>query len=89
MSGAVSPTPRATPRIAAVMRPLRAVGNTTPHVVRHSDAPSASAPSRRPPGTSRRTSSDVRVIVGSIRIDSAIDAPIPEKPWFRPTTQIA
>ena len=38
-TGAVSPTPRATPRITDVVRPDRAVGSTTCHTVRHCGAP--------------------------------------------------
>ena len=81
ISAAVSPTARATPeQHRGDQARLRAVGSTTLHVVRHSVAPSASDASRRPSGTSRSTSSDVRVIVGSIRIESASAAAKPEKP---------
>jgi hypothetical protein len=80
ISGAVSPIARATPRITDVIRPLRAVGRTTPHVVRHSVAPIASDASRRPSGTSRSTSSEVRVMIGSIEIEIASDAAKPENP---------
>jgi len=71
ISGAVSPTARATPRITEVIRPARAVGSTTDQVVRHSVEPRASEASRRPPGTNRRTSSEVRVMDGSISTDIA------------------
>src|SRR5207248_2186386 len=42
ISGAVSPTARATPRMTAVISPARAVGRTTPAIVRHCDTPRAS-----------------------------------------------
>ena len=87
--GAVSPMARATPRITAVMRPDRAVGSTTLHVTRHSCDPRARPASRSPPGTSRSTSSAVRVTVGSIRIDSASAAANPEKPHPSPMTTTA
>jgi hypothetical protein len=70
-SGAVSPTARAMPRTMAVVMPLRAVGSTTDHTVRARDAPSARLASRRPSGTSRSTTSMVRVMVGSITMASA------------------
>src|SRR5262249_23841434 len=41
ISGAVSPTPRATPRMTAVTSPLRAVGRTTRRTVCHSGPPRA------------------------------------------------
>ena len=42
-TGAVSPMPRAIPRISAVARPGRAVGRTTPRTVRHWGAPEREA----------------------------------------------
>ena len=72
--GAVSPIARATPRIAAVTRPARAVGTTTFMTTRHCGAPSASEASRSGSGIVRRISSEVRVTVGSMRTASAIDA---------------
>ena len=70
-SGAVSPAMRATPRIVAVINPLRAAGTTTSATVFHCVAPIASPASRRSPGTKLRTSCAVRVTVGTIRIVSA------------------
>ena len=40
-TGEVSPTPRAVPRMTAVVSPDRAVGSTTCQTVRHCEAPSA------------------------------------------------
>ncbi len=58
----------------------RAVGSTTRQTVRHSGAPIASEASRKPSGTSRKTTSHVRVTVGSIRIERASAAAKPENP---------
>ena len=63
--------------------PARAVGSTTPRTVAHSPSPSASDASRRPPGTSRSTTSAVRVTVGIIKTASAIAAAIPDWCWPR------
>jgi hypothetical protein len=79
-SGAVSPTARAMPSTTAVVTPLRAVGSTTDHTVRAREAPRDRLASRRPSGTSRSTTSTVRVIVGSMIIDSASAAMNPLKP---------
>ena len=70
-SGAVSPITRAVPKIAAVIRPLRTVGNTIIMVVRHWRAPRAKLAERKSSGTSFNTSSDVRATVGSIKIPRA------------------
>ena len=77
-SGAVSPAARATPSNTAVMTPERAVGSTTDHTVRHSDAPRANDASRSPLGTTRSTSSVVRVTRGSRRTNRASAAAKPE-----------
>ena len=76
-TGAVSPTTRPTPRMIAVVSPERAVGSTTLRVVDHSVAPSASDASRSPLGTSRSTTSAVRVTVGSMSTDNASAAARP------------
>src|SRR5580700_8875160 len=73
-TGAVSPMPRATPRISAVPRPERAVGSTTCHTVRHCEEPSAKLASRRPEGTTRKTTSLDRAMIGSMVIDKAMAA---------------
>ena len=78
ISGAVSPTARATPRITAVISPLRAVGSTIDQAVRHSGAPEREGRLAQAAGTSRSTTSAVRVTVGSIRIESASAAAKPE-----------
>ena len=80
-TGLVSPTPRATPRIRAVARPGRAVGSTTCHTVRQRLAPSARLASRSPPGTTRRTTSAARAMIGSIITAMARDAARPERGW--------
>ena len=71
---------RATPSTTAVRMPVRAVGSTTDHTVRHCGAPRAMDASRRPPGTTFRTSSVVRVMDGTSRMARAIDPANPEKP---------
>ena len=78
-TGLVSPTPRAMPRITAVARPGRAVGSTTCQTVRHRLAPSARLASRRPPGTTRRTTSAARAMIGSIITEIASAAARPER----------
>ena len=52
--------------MTAVVIPVRAVGNTTDHVVRARDEPIARLASRNPSGTRRNTTSTVRVIVGTM-----------------------
>ena len=85
--GAVSPIARAVPRIAAEIRPLRALGSTTRNTVFHCGAPSASDASRRLSGTMRNISSDARVTVGMKSTISAIDPAKPENPSPSSTTQ--
>ena len=65
-TGEVSPIPRAVPRITAVTSPDRAVGSTTCHTVRTWQAPSAYDASLRLPGTRRSTTSEARMMIGSI-----------------------
>ena len=77
-TGLVSPTPRATPRITAVARPGLAVGRITWRTTRHRLDPRASPASRRPPGTTRSTTSAARAMIGSIITPIAIDAASPE-----------
>ena len=78
-TGLVSPTPRATPRMQAVARPGRAVGSTTFHTVFQRLAPSARLASRRPPGTTRSTTSAARAMIGSIITAIARLAASPER----------
>ena len=77
-TGEVSPTPRAVPRMIAVMRPERAVGSVTCHTVRIWLAPSAYDASLRLPGTSRITTSEARMMIGSIITLIARDAASPD-----------
>lgn len=86
-TGDVSPTPRAVPRITAVVSPDRAVGSTTCHTVRQRGAPSAYDASRRVPGTSRITTSDARMMIGSIITEIASAAAKPD--LSRPTARMA
>src|ERR1700761_6070435 len=65
-TGAVSPTALAIPRMTACARPGPAVGMTTRNIVRHCEAPRARLASRRPPGTTRRATSEARAMIGSI-----------------------
>src|SRR6185312_17052218 len=65
-TGDVSPSPRAAPSNTAVVRPERAVGNTTCQTVLSSDAPIASDASRSDPGTSLITTSEARMMIGNI-----------------------
>ena len=58
--------------------PERAVGSTTDQTVRHSGAPRARDASRRPPGTTRSTSSTTLVTEGSRMTKSASEAAKPE-----------
>uniref|UniRef100_A0A6J7PZE2 Unannotated protein n=1 Tax=freshwater metagenome TaxID=449393 RepID=A0A6J7PZE2_9ZZZZ len=88
-TGAVSPTPRATPRITALTRPDLAVGSTTCQTVRHCGAPVASEASRRFPGTSRRTTSADRTMMGSIMMLMAREAAKPDRSNPRMSTQVA
>ena len=62
-------------------RPVRAVGSMMRRTVAHSPPPSASDASRSPPGTSRSTTSAVRVTVGSISTASASAAAKPVCCW--------
>ena len=78
-TGLVSPTPRAMPRITAVARPGRAVGSTTCQTVRQRLAPSARLASRRPPGTTRSTTSAARAMIGRIITEIASAAARPER----------
>src|ERR1035437_4187986 len=70
-SGAVSLAALATARSAPVTMPGRAVGRTTETIARHLRTPRAREASRRWSGTSRRASSDVRTMSGSMRIPRA------------------
>jgi hypothetical protein len=63
----------------AVVRPEREVGSTTCHTVRHREVPSAYDASRRVPGTSRITTSDARMMIGSIITEIASAAASPER----------
>ena len=78
-TGLVSPTPRAVPRITAVASPGLAVGSTTCHTVRQRLAPSARLASRRPPGTTRSTTSAARAMIGRIITPMASEAASPER----------
>jgi hypothetical protein len=78
-TGAVSPMPRATPRITDVTRPDRAVGRTTNQTVRQCGAPVAADASRRLPGTRRSTTSAERMMIGSIMMLTASAAARPER----------
>ncbi|CAB4766155.1 unannotated protein [freshwater metagenome] len=69
--GAVSPAIRATPKIIAVIRPLLAAGKTIIATVRHCVPPKAVPASRKSFGIKFRTSSEVRAIVGIIKIVKA------------------
>ena len=88
-TGAVSPTPRATPRMTAVVRPERAVGNTICQTVLHCGAPSAAEASRKLPGTRRNTTSAERMMMGSIMMLIAIEAASPERGNPRISTHVA
>ena len=63
----------------AVTTPERAVGRTTDHTVRHCGAPRANEASRKPPGTTRSTSSMTRVTEGRRITIKASAAANPEK----------
>ena len=65
-SGAVSPATRASATRMPVRMPGSAAGTMTLKTARLRVAPRASAPSRRPPGTSRSNSSVVRTTIGII-----------------------
>ena len=67
-SGAVSPAARATASMTPVRMPGIAVGSSTIHTVCVSVAPMPIAASFIRAGTMRMASSEVRMIVGSIRI---------------------
>ena len=88
-TGAVSPMPRAMPRITAVARPDRAVGRTTWRTVRHWGAPRASDASLRLPGTSRSTTSADRMMIGSIMMLTAMAAARPDRSKPRIRIQVA
>src|SRR3954454_692868 len=72
-SGAVSPAARATASRMPVMRPDTAVGSTTLNTTRQRGAPSASAASRNESGTSSSTTSEARVMIGSISSARAME----------------
>src|SRR5215469_11597840 len=78
-SGADSPATRATESSAPVTMPARATGTVTSSVDFQAGIPSASAPSRITPGTSRTASSVVRTTIGSMMTDSATAAEYAEK----------
>ena len=88
-TGEVSPIPRAVPRMTAVVRPERAVGSTTCHTVRHWPAPRAYDASLRVPGTSRSTTSDARMMMGSIITLIAMEAANPDLPKPRVRMSVA
>ena len=89
INGAVSPTARATPRIAEVIRPPSAVGSTTRRVVFHSLAPSASEASREP--VRHQTEHLLRGPghLGSIEIEIASDAANPLQSCVTPRIHVA
>ena len=70
-SGAVSPAARATASSTPVTMPGSAVGRTMLKITFQRGAPSASADSRSPAGTSSRITSAERITTGSISSDSA------------------
>ncbi len=70
-SGAVSPAARAIASSMPVTIPGSAVGSTTLPITRQRGAPSASADSRRAPGTSSSITSAERITTGSISSASA------------------
>ena len=70
-SGAVSPAMRASASTMPVMMPGSAAGSTTLKTARARVAPSASAPSRIEPGTSRSSSSVVLAMIGIIIVPRA------------------
>src|SRR6478736_5357263 len=78
-TGLVSPMPRATPRMQAVASPGRAVGSTTHQTVFQRLAPSARLASRRPPGTTRSTTSAALAMIGSIITPIASEAARPDR----------
>ena len=73
ISGAVSPAARATASTVAVRIPPSALGKITVSTVRQRLTPSASAPSRKLPGTRSRTSWAPRATSGSMMIASATE----------------
>ena len=73
-SGAVSPTTRAMPSKTAVTNPVLAAGIITWKKARRCGAPKAKAADRRSPGTSFKTSSLIRITVGSIKSTNADEA---------------
>jgi hypothetical protein len=85
--GAVSPAIRATARRLPVMMPGSVLRTTMPRLVRQRGYPSASAASRREPGTSLIISSVVRRTMGIIRIASAMLPASPEKCFCVATIQ--
>ena len=60
--------------------PVRTVGSTILRLTCQRGEPSARAASRNEPGTTRITSSAVRIMTGSIRMARAMLAANPEKP---------
>ncbi len=81
-TGAVSPMPRAIASTTAVASPDLAVGRITFHTVRQWLAPSAKDASRSVPGTTRITTSEALVTVGSMTtaMDSAAARPLSGRP---------
>jgi hypothetical protein len=77
-TGEVSPIPRAVPRMTAVTSPEREVGSTTPDrpPPRRAEAYDAS---RRLFGTRRRTTSEARMMIGSIMTLIASAAANPDR----------
>ena len=73
-SGAVSPTMRAIPSKIAVTRPVFAAGMITKKNALRCGAPSARAADLKSPGTSFKTSSLIRITVGSIKSTNADEA---------------
>src|SRR4051794_26174973 len=84
ISGAVSPAARATASTVPVTIPPSALGSTTPTTVRQRATPSASAASRRWPGTSSSISWPARAISGTMMMASATAAANPL--WWWPAT---
>ena len=79
-SGAVSPRARLKAKITPVRMPGRAVRTLTKRAVFHTGTPRASEASRIACGTSRSTSWVERIMIGSVRMESAATAAHPEKP---------
>ncbi len=85
-SGAVSPAALAMASMMPVRMPGMAVGRRTIHTVCVVVAPMPIAASRIFAGTMRMASSEVRMIVGSMRIKRAIAPAMAEYPPMRRTS---